>query len=86
MSILMRDNPEEEAAMSQSEVPGGRGTASELDAEIDAVRENIRELVEQAAGYSGAADDEQASTRIAEQEARLAVLMQAREARGSDHR
>jgi hypothetical protein len=64
--------------MSQTSIPGTHTTLSELEKEIDDVRENIRELVEQAAGYSGAADDELASTRIAEQEARLALLMQER--------
>lgn len=68
--------------MSQPAIPGPGAALSELDREIDAVRENIRELVEQAAGYSGAADDEQASARIAEQEARLAVLMRERDSRG----
>jgi hypothetical protein len=67
--------------MSQPPIPGAGATLSELDREIEAVRENIRELVEQAAGYSGAADDELASTRIAEQEARLALLVKDRDAR-----
>ncbi len=67
--------------MSQAPIPGSGATLSELDREIDAVRENIRDLVEQAASYSGAADDEQASTRIAEQEARLALLVKERDAR-----
>lgn len=66
--------------MSQSSIPG-TSTSSDLEREIDAVRDNIRELIEQAAGYSGAADDEQAAARIAEQEARLAALMQERDAR-----
>jgi hypothetical protein len=83
MSILVSGATafEEETAMSQSPMAGTGVALSELDREIDTIRENIRELVEQAAGYSGAADDEQASTRIAEQEARLAVLMQERDAR-----
>ncbi len=67
--------------MSQAPIPGTGAAATELDREIDAVRENIRELVEQAAAYSGAADDEQAATRIAEQEARLASLVKEREDR-----
>jgi hypothetical protein len=67
--------------MSQAPIPGTGTTLSELDTAIDAVRENIRELVEQAAGYSGAADDEQAATRIAEQEARLALLVNERDDR-----
>ena len=45
-------------------------TSPEIDARIAAIRENLRELVEQAAAYSGAADDELVSRRIADQEAR----------------
>ena len=41
---------------------------AEIEQRIAAVRENITELVEQAAAYSGAADEELASRRIAEQE------------------
>ena len=62
--------------MSQTPMP------SELDQEIAAIRENIRQLLEQAAGYSGAADDELSSTRIAEQESRLAQLVKERDRRG----
>ena len=62
--------------MSQTPMP------SELDQEIAAVRENIRQLLEQAAGYSGAADDELSSTRIAEQETRLAQLVKERDTKG----
>ncbi|WP_297295144.1 hypothetical protein [uncultured Methylovirgula sp.] len=51
-----------------------------LDQEIAAVRENIRDLTEQAAAYSGAEDDELTSERIAEQEALLARLLKDREA------
>jgi ABC-type transporter Mla subunit MlaD len=67
--------------MSQTSIPGTGTTLSELDRQIDAVRDNIRELVEQAAGYSGAADDDLASTRIAKQEALLAQLVQERDGR-----
>ena len=50
-----------------------------LDQRIAAVRENLRELIEQAAAYSGAADDDLASQRIAEQEALLARLVNERD-------
>jgi hypothetical protein len=43
------------------------------------IRENIRELIEQAAAYSGAADDELVSQRIAEQEAQLEILTRQRD-------
>ena len=50
----------------------------EIDARISTVRENLRELVEQAATYSGAADEELSAQRIAEQEAQLDVLTERR--------
>ena len=68
--------------MSQAPIPDTGSTPSDLDREIDDVRENLRQLVEQAASYSGAADEEQASTRIAQQEARLARLVKERDGRG----
>ena len=52
---------------------------SELDKRIAVVRENIRTLVEQAAGFSGAADEDRSAERIAEQEALLAALLKERE-------
>ena len=39
-------------------------TLLELDKRIAAVRQNMRDLVEQAAAYSGAADEDRASDRI----------------------
>jgi hypothetical protein len=50
----------------------------EIDARISAARENLRQLVEEAAAYSGAADDELVSKRIAEQEAELDRLKKRR--------
>src|SRR6478752_7291406 len=52
---------------------------AEIEQRIAAVRENIDELVEQAAAYSGAADEELASRRIAEQEALLELLTRRRD-------
>jgi hypothetical protein len=52
---------------------------AELDERIAAVRENLRELVEQAAAYSGASDEDLASRRIAEQEAELELLTRQRD-------
>jgi hypothetical protein len=52
---------------------------AEIDQRIATTRDNLRELVEQAAAYSGAADDELMSERIAEQEAQLELLMKQRE-------
>ena len=56
--------------------------ARELDARIRAIRENIRELVEQAAATSGAADESLISDRIANLEAQLAAMVKEREALG----
>jgi hypothetical protein len=50
----------------------------ELDERIAAIRENIRELTEQAAAYSGAEDETRTADRIAEQEKLLASLLQER--------
>jgi len=46
----------------------------QIDAHIALVRDNLRELVDRAAGYSGAAEDELTAQRIAEQEAELERL------------
>ena len=54
-------------------------TISELEERIDLVRRNIAELVEQAAAYSGAADDARISDRIAQQEEELAKLIALRD-------
>ena len=54
-------------------------TLEELDQRIAIVRDNIRELTEQAAALSGAEDETRASDRIADQERRLADLLKERE-------
>ncbi len=54
-------------------------SVAELDNRIAIVRDNLRELVEQAASFSGASNEELASERIAEQEAKLALLIKQRE-------
>ncbi|ACK52628.1 hypothetical protein Msil_3746 [Methylocella silvestris BL2] len=54
-------------------------TLSEIDQRIADIRENIRVLTEQAAAFSGAADEDRTSDRIAEQEALLAELLKHRE-------
>ena len=54
-------------------------TLTEIEGRMAALRENIRELIEQAAAFSGAADEELASQRIAEQEAQLEILTRQRD-------
>jgi len=53
---------------------------AEIDRHIAIIRDNLRELVEQAAAYSGAADEQRTAERIADQEARLAELLKERDA------
>jgi len=52
---------------------------AELDADIAILRDNLRQLTEQAAAQSGAADEDLAADRIAQQEAQLAALLERRE-------
>jgi hypothetical protein len=51
---------------------------NDLDRRIAAARENLRTLVEQAAAYSGAADETRISDRIAQMEDRLTELLRER--------
>jgi uncharacterized small protein (DUF1192 family) len=53
---------------------------TELDDRIAILRDNIRQLVEQAAAASGAGSDERIADRIAQQEAELDKLVAQREA------
>jgi uncharacterized small protein (DUF1192 family) len=55
-------------------------TLAELDQRIAIVRENIRQLIEQAAAQSGAADEALASDRIAQQTDELERLKKERDA------
>ena len=61
--------------MSNSSLP-----VAELDERIRIVRENIRQLVEQAAAYSGAEDEERNADRIAQQTKELDRLTKQRDA------
>jgi hypothetical protein len=54
-------------------------TLAEIDERMAALMENLRELIEQAAVYSGAANEDLASQRIAEQEAELELLKKQRD-------
>jgi hypothetical protein len=53
---------------------------AEIDKRIQLVEDNLRQLIEQAAAYSGAADEERAADRIATQQAKLDALLKEREA------
>ena len=53
---------------------------AELDARIAVVRDNIRQLIEQAAAFSGAEDEERNADRIAQQNEELARLTKQRDA------
>jgi uncharacterized small protein (DUF1192 family) len=55
-------------------------SVAELDERIRIVRENIRQLVEQATAYSGAEDEDRNADRIAQQTAELERLTQQRDA------
>lgn len=53
---------------------------AELEQRIEVLRDNLRQLVEQAAGYSGAEDEERNADRIAQQQSELDALIAKRDA------
>jgi hypothetical protein len=53
---------------------------AEIERHIAVLRDNLRQLVEQAAGYSGAEDEERNADRIAAQQAQLDALLAQRDA------
>lgn len=53
---------------------------AEIEKRIQIVEDNLRQLTEQAAAYSGAADEERNADRIAAQQAKLDALMKERAA------
>jgi enolase len=58
----------------------GGPTIRELEERIAVVRQNLAELIEQAAAYSGAGDEALAADRIAKQEEELKKLVALRDA------
>jgi hypothetical protein len=52
----------------------------DIEDRIAVLRDNIRQLTEQAAGSSGAADEERTANRIAEQQDELDALIKQRDA------
>lgn len=61
-------------------MPETNATLAELDERIAIIEDNLRDLVEQAAAYSGGNDEERASDRIAEQQQELDALKLQRDA------
>ena len=59
---------------------GSSLSRSELEERIAIVRENIRQLIEQAAAYSGAEDEDRNAERIAQQTEELNRLIKQRDA------
>ena len=59
---------------------GSSLSLSELEQRIAIVRDNIRQLIEQAAGYSGAEDEDRNADRIAQQTEGLERLNKQRDA------
>ncbi len=53
---------------------------AEIDQRIAVLRDNLRQLVEQAAGFSGAEDETRNADRIADQQAKLDALLEERDA------
>jgi ElaB/YqjD/DUF883 family membrane-anchored ribosome-binding protein len=53
---------------------------TELEQRITMIRQNINELMEQAAAYSGAEDENRTADRITQQEQELSRLIELRDA------
>jgi len=60
-------------------MPDIAASLAEINERIAVLRGNLRDLTEQAAARSGAADEELLSNRIAEQEAQLELLTKQRD-------
>ena len=60
---------------------GSSMSLPELEDRIAIARDNIRQLIEQAAAYSGAGDETRTADRIAQQEQELAKLIALRDAK-----
>jgi uncharacterized protein YdgA (DUF945 family) len=59
---------------------GNSPSLSELEQRIAIARDNIRQLIEQAAAFSGAEDEDRAADRIAQQTQELETLIKQRDA------
>jgi uncharacterized small protein (DUF1192 family) len=68
-----------EATVNPSEIMT-EPSITELEQRIAVIRQNISELIENAAAYSGAGDENRNADRIAQQEQELANLIKLRDA------
>ena len=59
---------------------GSSLSLAELEQRIAIIRDNIRQLIEQAAAFSGAGDEERNADRLAEQNDELERLIKQRDA------
>ena len=59
---------------------GSSPSLPELERRIAIIRDNIRQLIEQAAAFSGAGDEERNADRLAEQNDELERLIKQRDA------
>ncbi|MGZ3362483.1 MAG: hypothetical protein ACXU84_24435 [Xanthobacteraceae bacterium] len=59
---------------------GNSPSLSELEQRIAIARDNIRQLIEQAAAFSGAEDEDRNADRIAQQTQELETLIKQRDA------
>jgi len=59
---------------------GSSPSLPELERRIAIIRDNIRQLIEQAAAFSGAGDEERNADRLAEQNDELERLVKQRDA------
>ncbi len=71
--------PAPRKAQTPPPAPARPAALVEIDNRIAIVRNNLRALVEQAASYSGASNEELVSQRIADQETKLAALLKQRD-------
>jgi hypothetical protein len=74
-----RGNPIQRPNRGNSPMPEPSPNLADIDERISILKENLRQLIEQSASYSGAADEDLVSRRIAEQEAELELLTKRRD-------
>ena len=75
--LLLRDRL---GCLQRERAPMTEPSITELDERIAIIRQNINELIEQAAAYSGAEDENRNADRIAQQEQELSRLIELRKA------